>query len=285
MILGGIRTEDIIKSIDHNIEFNQYASKSIALKYVSAIAQFFRFAEAEHWFQNDNLKDDINAPLRFDDQSYRAKVTDYILKNGKLKIKESKDVLTKEEAIRLLTNIDEYLSPENFSHEAVSIERAAAMLAMKLMLFTGIKYNVAKDLLLTAVDVPTNSITINGFYLRMPIKFCLQVQEYLRMRNSFNCPYLFVDNSGNPWSKTTTTSKIPEIHKRFLGRTDTTGLTKYGISELLDVGTGISEIERLTSARANLIRGCMSNTGETEQEKDNRYINRQLCKMDIYYRI
>ena len=59
-ILGGIRTEHIIESIEYNIEHNAYNSKSIASKYAIGIAQFFRFATSNGWFTNDNLIQEIN---------------------------------------------------------------------------------------------------------------------------------------------------------------------------------------------------------------------------------
>lgn len=282
--LQGIRTENIIESIKYNIQHNQHASKSIALKYASAVAQFFRYADSQQWFRNDNFRDEINAPFRFSGDSYRARITEFISSNRKLLEKESKDVLTREEVQRILDFVDSYLSEVNFNEHAVEYDVAAAMLAIKLMIFSGIKYKAAKDLLVSSVSMPTNQITINGYCLRMPVNFTSQIVRYMEIRPQVDCQNLFLSGNGYAWAEKTPSSKIPDVLKKILGRRDTTGLTKYGIREWLNVGTGITEIETLTGAKADLIRGCMADIDESAQDKANNYMNMQMSQTEIYYK-
>jgi len=278
--LQGIRTEDIIDSLQKIIENGQYSSKSIALKYMTVIAQFFRYATIQNWFQNSNFLLEVNASDEDDKHSYYKRVSTYIEKNRMLEPPLRKEPIGQEEASRILEYINSYISEENYNN--ISLDKCAALLAIKLTLFTGVKYKVLCSLNTTDVDLETNQLMINGFLVRMPIQFTKQMQIYLRLRSNYTCNSLFIQADGRQWT-ITATSKITDVLKLILCRTDTTGITKYGIQQLLLVGTSIPIIEELTGARKDVIRRCSTETLSIAEQRS-LYLNRHISQTDIYYR-
>jgi integrase len=286
-LLGGIRTEHIIESIDYNIKHNGYESKSIAFKYAVAIAQFYRYANQSRWFSNDDLLKKINT-YRLDSDSYYARINTYIKTNSKLKKKSSKTVYSEQEVIDLLTVIDEYFENIDNEKEKKSYFKMSGMLAIKLMLLTGAKYSAIRNIIYNDLDSVLNTITINGFKIRLPINLSRQFQIYKEVRQfalDEASEYLFTDNNGSQWNPTTSYTYITELISECLMRFDTTGITKYGIKNLLLVGTGVKEIERLTGAGKDLIRDCMTEKIVDEKDNIDIYINRKISNTDIFYKL
>lgn len=298
-ILGGIRTRDILESIDYNIKYNNYSSRSIAFKYATAIAQFYRVATTRKWFENDNLIEDINKYSKLDDESYFSQINTYILNNKKLKFKSSKDAYNEYEINDLIDAIDEYIDvnvyfvnknikPKHLSK--IGYEKIGAMLAIKVMIFTGIKYGAARNLKLTDSDDRVNTIGINGYSIRLPINLSKQFIYYTALKRELKLisnidDYLFTSYDGKQWGEKTHHSKIIYVIEKVLLRQDTLGLTKYGIGQLIKAGTGLSEIEKLTGAKKDVIRGCVPESKESEEEKINKYYNSHITKTDIYYKL
>jgi len=284
-LLGGVRTEHIIDSIDYNIKHNGYGSKSIASKYAIGIAQFYRHANQNNWFTNDDLLKKINA-YKLDETSYYAQISNYIKNNTKLKTKQSKDTCSDQEVNEVITNIDYYFNIiEDISE--LSYPRLCSMLAIKLMLLTGAKYNVVRNLKFADLDTSLNTLVINNFKIRLPVKLSLQFQIFRKLRSHINLSseFLFTTQTGDQWGRTTSNAGITDILSIFIMRIDTTGITKYGISNLLKAGIGIKEIEQLTGAKKDLIHGCISVDFESESDKLNNYINMRLATIDAFYKI
>jgi hypothetical protein len=67
------------------------------------------------------------------------------------------------------------------------------------------------------------------------------------------------------------------------GRTDTTGLTKFGINNLIKAGINDSVITKLTGAEETLLKSCIRLDEDDEVEKWDKYINSRISKIDFYY--
>ena len=57
------------------------------------------------------------------------------------------------------------------------------------------------------------------------------------------------------------------------------------ITNLLKAGISIVEIENLTGAKSDLIRGCMPSGLEDDLEKENRFLNMRLTSSEHYYKL
>ena len=282
-LLEDLRTSDIINTLSSLIEFDQYKSKSIALKYMTVMAQFFRFCMRNSYFHNESFLREINAPPEDKVYSYFYKVSQFIKKSAELKAVSKKSPLNQDEVDSVIEFIDGEF--ENIHDRSIQLpfEKYGALLGTKLMLFTGVKIGALYSIELGAVVPSLNTITVNNFVIRMPLGFTNQMQDYLDIRPDFSSKCLFVQNDGAPW-KDLSTSKINTVLKTVIFRSDTSGFTKYGIRQLILAGTEMQTLEKLTQARATIIRGCA-----TEEElfgsdqTRNIYLARQMAKTDIYH--
>lgn len=286
-LLGGIRTEHIMESIDYNVKYNGYTSKSIASKYAIAIAQFYRYATQQNWFSNDDFLNHINM-YRLDEDSYYYRIGNYIKKNPKLTGKAPKPSCTQSEVNTLITTIDEYFEKHKDSIENMSFPKTCGMLAIKIMLLTGAKYSIIPNLKYYDLNTELNTIKIKKYTLRLPVKLSSQFHIYNKLRNitlANPSEYLFCTQSGDPWKGTSPNSNIVDFLSVVILRQDTTGITKYGISNLLKAGIGITEIEKLTDAKTDIIRGCMTNEVISEDDLINKYLNMCIANIDCYYKL
>lgn len=285
-LLGGIRTEHIIDSINYHIQHNGYSSKSIASKYAIAIAQFYRYATEQNWFANNDLLSQINS-YRLSESSYYYMIGNYIKSNPKLSKKEVKLPCTNSEVNDIIATIDSYFHKYNGNTEAMSFPKVSSMLAIKLMILTGAKYSTIRDLIFDDLKIDCNTIKINKYTIRLPINLSLQFRHYCILRKhtlAKPSKYLFCNQDGSQWSSSIYSS-IADFLSVTILRMDTTGITKYGITNLLKAGVSIVEIENLTGAKRDLIRGCMPSGLEDDLEKENRYLNMRLASSEHYYKL
>ncbi len=231
-VLGGIDTDDIISSIDFCIDNCGFNSKSIARKYSVAIAQLFTTLIVNKEIKNRDFYEELRASS-LEDKSYYARINEYINSHSKLSEIETINTITDDDVELLieLTNLETSNTP--IHDTAKGFERLSALLGIKVILLTGVKYNVLRRITRTDIDVGSNTMTINGFKIRLPITLCNQLDYFLSLSRKVNSNYLFVNFEGAQWDKNTSDSEIPNVILKYFGKTDTTGLTKYGISNLI----------------------------------------------------
>ena len=285
-LLGGIRTEHIIESIDYNIAHNGYTSKSIASKYAIAIAQFYRYAIDQMWFANNDLLAQINS-YRLSESSYYNMIGNYIRNNPKLSNKAVKSPCTNTEINDIIITIDSYFREHANNIESMSFSKVSSMLAIKLMILTGAKYSVIRDLKFDHLKLDENTITIKKYTIRLPVNLSLQFRIFYKLRKNvlnLSSKYLFCNQDSSQWHKSIY-SGIADFLSVTILRMDTTGISKYGITNLLKAGVSIVEIENLTGAKGDLIRGCMPIDLESDIDKENRLMNMKLASSEHYYKL
>ena len=285
-LLGGIRTEHIIESIDYNIAHNGYTSKSIASKYAIAIAQFYRYAIDQMWFANNDLLAQINS-YRLSESSYYNMIGNYIRNNPKLSNKAVKSPCTNTEINDIIITIDSYFREHANNIESMSFSKVSSMLAIKLMILTGAKYSVIRDLKFDHLKLDENTITIQKYTIRLPVNLSLQFRIFYKIRKNvlnLSSKYLFCNQDSSQWHKSIY-SGIADFLSVTILRMDTTGISKYGITNLLKAGVSIVEIENLTGAKGDLIRGCMPIDLESDIDKENRLMNMKLASSEHYYKL
>ncbi len=286
-VFGGIDTDDIIDSIKYNIINSDYRSKSIARKYSVAVAQFFIFAITNNLFKNKDIYEEILAP-KIDDKSYYGKINTFISNNRDLNEKETINTFTEDEVKELIDNCDKFIQRKEKHNKKRGFEKVSPAICIKLMLLTGIKYNVAREIKLKDLDVLSNVIIINQFKIRLPIVLSNQLRYFKELQEKVTKKtpeYLFTDFKGNQWGRNTSSSKIPLIIKQCFGRNDTTGITKYGIGNLINAGVNDSVIKKLTNAEEDIIKSCITFNENENIEKWDKYINSRISKIDIYYEL
>ncbi len=282
LIMQGIETEEIKKSLGFLVDEGIYKKEESAKKYATAIGQFFMFIKENSSFKNKDLFDEIMRNGRNDD-SYIARMMVYIEKCNELKPKESIDIMNRNQVLSLLEWCDGHLEDEWHWEDELGYKRASAALGIKMMLLYGLTYRRVRSIKTFQVDLLRNEIEIKGFKLRLPVRLGKQMARFLQYREENNILnadlYLFTDRYGEVWTGNTSSSGIPGFLNTQFGVTSLTGVVKYGISQLLLAGLNDHIIKEITGASDLLISGCILNN-----EKDwYREINNKLVTVDLYY--
>ena len=283
-VLGGIDTDDIIASIDFCIKNCGFSTKSIARKYSVAIAQLFTILIVNEDIKNKDFYEELRASS-IEDKSYYSRINEYINSHSELAKSETIDTVTNDEVDLLIDLTSLEIENTDVHNTAKGFERLSALLGIKVMLLTGIKYNVLRKIKREDINISSAFLIINGLKIRLPIVLCSQL-NYLLSLNIKNKPkYLFVNFNGTQWGEKTQDSKITYVVFKYFGKSDTTGLTKYGISNLIKAGVNDSIIKKLTSANDTIIKDCLENSVESEPLFWEKYINSKLSNVDIYYKL
>ncbi|WP_018213615.1 hypothetical protein [Desulfitobacterium hafniense] len=284
-VFGGVNTDHVIDSLKHYIDIGQFKTVSIVQKYTVVISKFFIYAiVAKNSLKNSNILDEISAP-KIDEKSYYSRINLMISKNKKLSTKEPILVFSREIIEDIITNCDLIIQDTGKHNNKIGFEKLVAALCIKLVVLTGMKYGIARKIRVEDLNVTTNTIHINGFNIRLPLKLSTQFQYYMELRESFGkkCSFLFMSFDGEQWGGQTSASKMPDMLARWTGRSGTTGLTKFGIINLINAGVSDSVIKKLTGAEESVLRSCVESNEKKEAMQWEKYVNSRISKIDIYY--
>ena len=91
---------------------------------------------------------------------------------------------------------------------------------------------------------------------------------------------MFIRNDGKTWGNKTRGGALSYTIEKVLGYHSTTGISKFGISNLLDVGISDSVIMRITGAKQKYLQDCINEKTDIDKEK---YLNSRLSKIDYFY--
>ena len=201
--------------------------------------------------------------------------------------KAVKSPCTNTEINDIIITIDSYFREYANNIESMSFSKVSSMLAIKLMILTGAKYSVIRDLKFDHLKLDENTITIQKYTIRLPVNLSLQFRIFCKLRENVlnvSSKYLFCNQDSSQWHKSIY-SGIADFLSVTILRMDTTGISKYGITNLLKAGVSIIEIENLTGAKGDLIRGCMPIDLESDIDKENRLMNMKLASSEHYYKL
>ena len=182
---------------------------------------------------------------------------------------------------------EKYLSKSTL--ERIAFKNAASALCIKLILCTGITYNVARNIKLSDFNDKYGILSIKGYRVTLPLFLASQMKSYtsLMKRHDFeNAPtFLFFGIDGNQWGKATTSSGIPNFLRIQLNEDElddevnsgVTHLVKYGIKQLIEHDVNDAIISDLTGASHGFIRTCYGPSKESEEGYS--YLNSRLLKL------
>lgn len=281
--LQGMSTKGILESLKYYVNIGKFQKKETARKYISAIGQLFEYILSTTDLENTDLKNQLGAPsIRKD--SYMGQCTEFINNCEELLEKESLSMLTEEQAKLLLDScnkeIDSHLNSEK--DERIGFKRMTAAICIKLMLFLGISYRVARVLKFTNLDVENNTIIINGYMIRLPLILSKQFRRYKLILEEIGFDtqegFLFSTLDGAQWGEKTTNSGIPALIKNQLGQTNITSIIKYGIKQLILNGVNDNVIIKLTGISREILNDCI----EPSDTDIFAYINSKIIKTPIY---
>lgn len=286
--LQGFRTNGIIESLGFYINKNGVTSLSAARRYTSCLREFFRYIILKNIIENNELYIELGAPA-YDDNSYTHKINRYISEDKRLKDTEGFIAISEEDVKLLIDVCDETLDSQEVFEKAVQKQKYynkfRSSLVLKLILLTGIRYNVLIEIKKNDLNLKHDLITINGITIHIPMKLSEQFEKYETINSeisnkNINRENLFIEYgmdiiSGNT---ATTSSFLGEA----LGRKDLNGVIKYTIIEMIKKGINESIIRKFTGVGETIYNECQNHVNGMYNIKTNRYLDSKIRSMEIF---
>lgn len=285
-LVNGMTTEQVIQSLKYFIDKGQIKKQDPAGKYFVSIGQLFEYILNNSSYKNEDFLRELANPSTRED-SYSKKTNNFIAEYNKLQPKEPLAKLEIHLIDDLIKWCDKSLKDEAFLKKMTDTEfkRVNATLCMKLMLFTGVTYRQVRKILFSDLNSRQNTITINGFRIRLPLNLSVQFQNYQKYRESFILSdYLFINSDGSQWGEATSDSGIPNFMKTAISQTNLTGLVKFGIFQLIQSGINDSVIMRFTGASREILNNCLEDIPGNDIYWE-QYLNSKLVNTSKYYQL
>lgn len=282
----GVRTKDVIESMDYYITENNLKAKSPVKRYANAISEFFKYIIGNGYIDNKTFYEQLLLPTMVND-SYWGKVNEFISKNKRLKEKDTFDILTKKEVMELIANCDHAIERyiENID-DKIDYNKVVAALSIKLISLTGVLHRQLRKIKLTNDIEKFNKICISNFRIILPEKYSMQLKKYLEIRkyilekSNKQSEYLFLTFEGEQLARQT--GFISSFLARCTGRNDLNGLIKYSIGQMIMSGVNDSVINRLTCAGNELIKQAIENEETYDELYWNKYLDSRLRTIELF---
>lgn len=283
--LGGMTVSGIIDSLKYYVNIGQIKKKEPARKYTSAVSQWFEFLFENSDIRNETLQNALRAPSNRKD-SYLYQCKDYIDNCDLLKEKETYSALSDEQVQKLLEWCKNAIQSGLIHPDKdISFKRMTAALCIKLMLFIGIAYRVARVIDFSCYNEQKGTLTVNGFKIRLPLELTCELRKYkdICKNKGFNVQngFLFTAPNGEQWGEKTSHSSIPTFLNSQLGINSVNSVVKYGVQQLLLQGVSDSVILRLTGVRKEILEDCAGPDIDDEVDVYS-YINSKIVNNAIY---
>ena len=285
---NGMTVKGIIDSLDYYVSIGQIKKKKPARKYTTAVSQWYEYLFKNSEVENKSLQEALRAPSNLN-ESYIKQCTQFIDNCEQLKDKETYPALTDLQVDILINwcndSINAFLANEN---KELAYKRMVAALCMKLMLFVGIPYRVARNIKFNAYSDVECSLVINGFKIRLPLGLARDFREYktICIKKGFNVDecFLFTDSCGNQRGKNTTDSNIPTYLDSLLGINSINSVVKFGVQQLILENISDSVIIRFTGVRKEILDDC-ANPEDDNNGKVYSYLNSRILNSNIYSKL
>lgn len=286
-VLQGMRTKNILDSIDFYIKERGINSVSPVKRYVSAIAEFFKFIIGNGDIDNKEFYNEILLPTIVP-KSYWGRVNEKIAKDSRLREKDIFDILERSEVTSLIENCNTTMAAycDNADIKK-NYNKVLAALSIKLIALTGIVYRDIRTIKMSSEIIDYNTLNINGFRFYLPITFSKQLKDYLKLRKDIltryeiDQEYLFITFKGEQLP--VQTHLISSFLGTCTGRKDLNGLIKYAIKEMILAGVNDSVIGKFTGAGPDLISQCINEVDVPSGSLNwNRYLDSKLRSIDTF---
>jgi len=224
----------------------------------------------------------------YSEKSFRHKVNSYISKDKRLTESSDFIALSEDEIKDIIADCDDTIASEKiqkeFSRSKKFFNKLRSALIIKLIIFTGIRYEVLHKLQRQALNLKYNTIHINGFTVHLPDNLRDQFYVYEKLLEgldkSGDREYLFVEFDLNKISEITyITSSFLKI---LTGRGDLNGIIKFTIIEMIKKGINESIIKKFTGVGNDMYDACQDFVNNYSFSKANRYLDSKIRGMDIF---
>lgn len=277
LYLAAMSVTEIIESLDRYIEKKEITKTSVALHYISVVRHYFNFLYRFEIANNEVFK------------SFSYKIQEFVTSDQRLAPVDVKEPLSFDEIKLLLIEcdqqVDEALKNNQMTlYNKISISQYNDLMAaiiMKLMAFTGIKFKVINTISIRDLDINHNTICINNYKIHLPDHLADQIGKYLevRLQVKSDADLLFIKADGNLLGRQS--SILAERMEGYIGRSDTTGITKFGVIEMIKNGVNQSILQEFTGVGNDIFKDCQQRVYGEKNEYASRYLDSKLRGMEI----
>lgn len=279
--MKGIDVDTIAKSINFYIEKNDIKKISTVQRYISAIKEFLLFLFSENIISNDAFLRNLSLPA-YKEDSFRSKLNRILVENNKLFNSISYDAFDELQIKDLLAECDLIL---NNGFKVIQKRKEMNMyisaLIIKFIIFTGMPYREIPKLNINIYQEFDRSIKINNIVIEIPEKMIGQINDYIIFRKEkANGEQFFIDSNGVPIPFKT--AQVAYWLKVLCGRRDITGLTKYGIKNMIDANINIILIQKFSKVGNDIIQSCLEEYLEENEQILIKDFNAKLKRSKTY---
>lgn len=256
-ILSAMTLEQLLQSVEYYVATCEIKYIATVDTYISVLGLFFTYISDKYGWRNQYFE------VSSKNKELKIAYDDTIMKL-ELNTKKQVNPLTEEEAQKLLIACNDKIDNVNI-HDVVSGKNNGAFsgyissLTTKLVLLCGTKNGVINEMKIDDYDKNLNKITINGFTIRIPDKFSIQMKGYFEIRkqiikNETTSRRLFIDVANI--EKKLDNSKMFFILKDVLGSNQATAVAKYSIIQMIKQGIPAHIIRDFTGYQKDVYNHC-----------------------------
>lgn len=290
--IEAMKIEEIMESLDYYIICNNIKSQSIAWHYCSVIKRYFNHIY-ELGFDNAKLIKSFGQDEK-NPESYQSRIREKIFNDIRLEKKEQKSELELQELrdlisecneeIRELIEEDLILDYKKYSYKYNDL---MSSIIIKLMLLTGVKYVVVRNIKFSKYNILDKIIGINGYTLILPDSLNEQIAYYCKLRYEIqkrtkkHTDSLFIMANGEEIRSGT--DIVADTLKKYIGRSDVTGIIKSAVIQMISKDTNNCIIQELTEMGPVNYKYCQKKVFENPNISKNEYLNSKLRSLEIFH--
>lgn len=307
-VLSTLKPKDIEESMEFYIDESRRSpnsadhvrKRSVLENFRTVIYEYFKFLSTND-IKNIDLINTFD--LWDDDPESFQKIIHRVAKKRDLtdSVKSSEPV-SEDDFMFLYVTCDRFM--ERLSNidpvkDGLRYNKFVRALIVKLILFTGIKYEVLSSINVHDLDFKYNTICINEYVIHLPNNLRDQFFVYDKFRNIIitkcnsngklvQINNLFICNDGSlgkPGSRTDMSSNqfITGFLKSYIGRNDVIGLGKYVIIKMIEKGINQSVIQGFTGYKENIYNYCQNSINKQKSKYDkSRYLDSKLRSIETF---
>jgi site-specific recombinase XerD len=286
--LQGIRTKEVIDSLNYYIKENSITSIETAYRYISCIKEFLCYLLDKEIIVNTELTNEFGFPTH-SNKSFKHIVNNYISKDNRLKERKGFVAFSEDEINLLIKDCDDTINEKSNIEKAKTstayFNKIRAALIIKLIIFCGVRYEHLHKLTYDSVDWVHNTITVNNFTLHLPHNLRDQFGKYNDIIKKINNEekerkFLFINFDGSKLSEKT--SSFSNRLKNYTGRMDVNGIIKYAIINMIYKGVNESLIKKLTGVNQTIYNPCQNEVNKNLAINANSYLDSKLRSIHTF---
>lgn len=281
--------EDCLRLLCENGTFKR---KTKARNFVSALANFFRYL-LEHKLSNEKLQNELNVISGADNAGayYHSRLSEYIENTPMLEDERSFLPITDKEIEKLINYCNNLINKRisySKGSEAKMFGQMAGALAVKLIMFSGISYGVAKLIEFDDLKPEYGTIEINGILLMLPPQLSYQFKEYARIYKEkgagISTSKLFVGKDGTSWGDKTPDSGIVAVLRAAIQKTSISEINRGAIQQHMRNGLPERIISQITGEKDSVLSSCFEDVFLDDVGMFS-FVNSAIVKNPIYSRL